>query len=177
MSRLPPGVVETGCTDGARPFCEPTSSRCVQCLEDVDCGGSLTCGDNVCVGACDHFFQGGCPPSAPVCRPDSTCDVCRIDDCIAKRSTPQILERCASSSAASAAFHLHSKPRGRWRSVPIVNPAANEQSYGCDINSATPLCSNGECSACTVDDGCEDTGCRRFLRPRYRQMRRLPARW
>ena len=36
-----------------------------------------------------------------------------------------------------------------------MNPAANEQSYGCDINSATPLCSNGECSACTVDDDCE----------------------
>ena len=115
-----PGVVETGCTDGARPFCEPTSSRCVQCLEDVDCGGSLTCGDNVCVGACDHFFQGGCPPSAPVCRPDSTCDVCRIDDCIAERSTPQILERCANSvSCLSCISPPLEAPRGRWRSVPM----------------------------------------------------------
>ena len=65
-----PGVAETGCTDGARPFCEPAMSRCVQCLRMLTAAVRSRAATMSVWAPVGPVFQGGCPPSAPVCRPD-----------------------------------------------------------------------------------------------------------
>lgn len=127
--------------------CDPTSRRCVGCLDDshcaegevcdpmtntcaAQCGSDADCvepaprcaGEGICVGC---LSEGDCPVDAPWCDEDRTCVGCRDDaDCDAGTCDPE--------------------------------SALCVEDGGCADDSAcpeeTPLCRDEMCVACTRDD-------------------------
>jgi hypothetical protein len=115
---------------GATPRCDTAASRCVACLETLDCDDDQVCALPAarCVSSC--LVTGGCSDEQPVCDSAGICRGCEVDD-----ECPSGAPRCNSDGAC------------------VECRAASD----CAEEPDAPFCSaSGECVECISDGHCDD---------------------
>ena len=87
------------CTDSAKPFCHPVEKKCMACVEDAHCPGSLVCQptSNRCVLCYEH---GHCSTAAAYCDTQSSSCVACLEDSHCTGS-----ERCSRQSHTCTGFY------------------------------------------------------------------------
>ncbi len=67
------------CKDTPKPYCDPDSNQCVECLKDDNCPSGKVCSQKACVPGCNDMH--GCPDGGGACT-NGMCAACKTDnDC------------------------------------------------------------------------------------------------
>jgi hypothetical protein len=134
-------VCGAGCCSGATPFCNTTTSTCVQCLTNTNCAAGQTCCGGQCLPACPVDSQGITQPRDP-----TTCA------CLCGTQTCGSNQKCCRGAGVLGGQSFTCCPSDQACDLPFDSRDPNNQYPVCRPNAIQcgPLACDADAVCCTA---------------------------